>query len=297
MRYSCTRSNGVTISIPCDLIARDRSAYQDIAIINTQAFGRMLILDGVVNLADSHNDVIHESLYCPAVCGAIEQDHGARVLILGGGDFLGAKLALSYKEVLSVTLVELDPMVSNMVSQHIIDDLDFLKDPRLNITYSDATEWIESADLSAYDVIVLDMTDPTGISSSLYSMSFLERLKPWVNNGGVISTQCDSPATIGHDYYRIIKHYQEVFGVHLVNPYRIWIHPYFEMFGRIMVGSPSLEAAAYRYVRKTRHQWINERLMSAMFDYAHDIDYEREINVVKTGERVDAPSVAEWTIG
>lgn len=286
MKYQYTRQGNITVSIPCELVYREASRYQDIAIIDTDAWGRCLILDGVVNTSSNHNDVIHESLY-----GIPLLSHPAprRVLILGGGDLFGARMCLSWKGVERVDMVEIDSKVVSASKKYLHKSTSFLNDPRLNLTIMDAMFFLQEKNLE-YDVIVVDMTDPFGISSALFGEEFALLMKGCMNKASVLSTQCDSPDTIGDDFYRIISSYSAHFQV---SPYRVWIPPYLEMFGRLLVSSStrlpkSVVTSAYPFT------WLTDEMEVSMFH--HKTVTDARMSKVTSFTSRDSTSVQKWSI-
>ncbi|WP_299530013.1 polyamine aminopropyltransferase [uncultured Streptomyces sp.] len=129
-----------------------------------------LYLDGRLRVSARDEYRYHEALVHPAMRGP-----HARVLILGGGDGLAAREALAYRDVRSVTVVELDPTVVRLAREDpALSALNrrAYRDPRLKPVGADAFAWLRRAH-GRYDVIVSDLPDP-GITAStkLYSAEF-----------------------------------------------------------------------------------------------------------------------------
>ena len=80
-----------------------------------------------------------------------------------------------YADVKSVTLVDLDPAMTDLAAEHpVLVDINeaSLKDPRLNIVNQDAGAFLQ-ADSHLYGVVIIDLPDPDSIDlMHLYSTNF-----------------------------------------------------------------------------------------------------------------------------
>ena len=118
------------------------SPYQRIVVTNGK-LGHRLFLNGNLQFAERDEYRYHEALVHPAMAA-----HGAprKVAVLGGGDGMAVREILKYPSVESVTLVELDPQMTQLFSQH--DTLTrlnggALNDPRVHIVNADAFHWLQ----------------------------------------------------------------------------------------------------------------------------------------------------------
>jgi spermidine synthase len=86
----------------------EQTHYQRI-VVTRQHGGTNLFLDGNLQFASWDEHRYHEALVHPALAAAPRR---TRVMILGGGDGLAAREVLRYRDVSSVTLVDLDPAMT-----------------------------------------------------------------------------------------------------------------------------------------------------------------------------------------
>jgi len=280
MQYTFTRSGDIQVAVPCELVASVESSHQEINIIDTDAWGRCLILDGVVNTSSKYNAAIHESLYAVPY----EVCKPTSVLILGGGDLLGAKMCLDLG-LKHVSVVELDPAVVELSLQHLHDDTGFVDDHRLEIRYADAAQFV-AEHKQRYDMIIVDMTDPQGISSAVYSSQFMANTRELVD--GLLCSQCDSPETIGDSYFSLVNRYRAVF--EHVRPFRVWIPPYLELFGRLLASRHEFELPT----KIGNYSWLTADLLQAMFGMFSKGE-ERRLSLEHEFE--EQSSVRRWSIG
>ncbi|WP_414470787.1 polyamine aminopropyltransferase [Microvirga sp. M2] len=166
-----------------------RTEFQDVLIFENDAFGKVLVLDGAVQLTERDNHIYHEMIaHVPLMAHGSARD----VLIIGGGDGGALKEVLKHP-VEHVTLVEIDGEVIDlsrrflpMVSGGAFDD------PRATVLVMDGTRYIrETGEL--FDVIVIDSTDPMGPGESLFTAAFYAACKRRLRPGGVIVVQSGAP--------------------------------------------------------------------------------------------------------
>ncbi len=65
------------------VVARERTAFQDLVIFDSPRFGRVLALDGIVQLTESDECVYHEMI---AHVPLLAHGQARRILVIGGGD-------------------------------------------------------------------------------------------------------------------------------------------------------------------------------------------------------------------
>ncbi len=179
------------------IIAREESGVQELVVTSRTHPGGVvdtrLFLNNDLQLSSVDEHRYHESLVHPAVSGS------ANVLILGGGDCLAAREALRHDTVESVTLVELDPTVVELMRS--IPELEAIQDgacddDRLTIVNDDAFVWAEEAVDAGrtFDSIVVDFPDPdTPALGRLYSVEIYQVLDDLLAADGVMAVQCGSP--------------------------------------------------------------------------------------------------------
>jgi spermidine synthase len=180
----------------------ETSAYQRV-VVTASRQGVRLFLNGNLQFHSRDEYRYHEALVHPAMAG-----HGApkNVLVLGGGDGMAAREILKYASVEHVTLVELDPHMTQLFStQPLLRGLnaDSLLSPRLKVVNADAFAWLEQ-NTDAYDVIVVDFPDPTNFSiGKLYTSSFYRLIDQHLNAGGFAVVQTTSPLIARKSFWTV----------------------------------------------------------------------------------------------
>jgi spermidine synthase len=119
--------------------------------------------------------------------------HPRRVLIIGGGDCGTLREVLKHDSVEVAEQVELDERVTRVAEQFFPELCATNNDPRARLHFTDGIEWVAQATLSAYDVIVIDSTDPVGPAAGLFSEAFYRHCLRALAPGGIVVGQSESP--------------------------------------------------------------------------------------------------------
>ncbi|MGB8952662.1 MAG: methyltransferase [Candidatus Aminicenantales bacterium] len=146
----CVRGVSLRIEIH-KVLYHARSKYQDIAIYETELFGKCLFLDGVIQCAESDHEVYDRALLERLRLGE------KKLLILGGGDGYTAATALSINPNLKITLVDIDRNVVRSCQQHLGQKIYY--DPRVDLVIENAISFIHRTKDRDYDGVVCDFTE------------------------------------------------------------------------------------------------------------------------------------------
>lgn len=166
-----------------------RSAFQEIALVETEDFGRALVLDGAVQTTERDEFVYHEMLVHVPMCA----HPGPRsVAVIGGGDGGCVREALRHETVERVTLVEIDAMVVNCCREFLPGIAGKLDDPRVEVRIEDGVKFIERR-RGAFDVVLVDSTDPVAMAGPLTRTSFLRAAKRALAPRGLYAAQTQGP--------------------------------------------------------------------------------------------------------
>ena len=173
-------------------LARTTSQFQDIAIFESETHGRVMTLDGVVQITEGDEFVYQEMIaHVPILA------HGAAksVLIIGAGDGGVLKRVLMHPGVTKAVMVEIDGAVIELSKQFLpaIGGAAWT-DPRAEIIVGDGIDYVKRAPDSQFDVIIVDSTDPIGVGEVLFTDAFYQNCARILTAQGVIVNQCGVPA-------------------------------------------------------------------------------------------------------
>lgn len=164
-----------------DKIKRKKSSYQVIESINNESLGKVLFLDGDIQLATNDEKIYHEYLVHPAI---LAHNNPQKVLLLGGGDGGALREIVRHNQVKEISMIEIDAEVVNHCSINLPEvNQGAFKDKRVKIIYQDAARFLGT---EKFDVIISDLTAPQGPSLSAYK-SLLTKLSKSMNKGCFVS--------------------------------------------------------------------------------------------------------------
>lgn len=180
---------GITFGIE-EILFSQRSDFQHVQVLQTDAFGRLLTLDGLVMLTDRDEFVYHEMISHPALCLMNEPK---RVLVVGGGDGGTVREVLRHPSVEQVDLVEIDRMVIDVSREFFPQIASGLDDPRVNVLVKDGIEFVKQAAPGTYDLVTVDSTDPVGFAEGLFGEAFYRDCARILTDQGILAAQTESP--------------------------------------------------------------------------------------------------------
>ncbi len=172
--------------LPKKKIYSGQSKFQKFEIFETPKFGRILALDGLVQFSTEHEHVYHEMLAHPAFFYCKNPE---KMLIIGGGDGGVLREVVKYPSVKEIFLVDIDKMVTD-VSKKYLPSLPngSFGDKRVKILYEDALNFVRQYK-NYFDIIIDDLTDPTGPSVALWTTKFYTDILKALKKDGVAGFQ------------------------------------------------------------------------------------------------------------
>jgi len=172
-------------------LARVTSAFQDIAIFESASHGRVMVLDGVVQITEADEFVYQEMLaHVPLLA------HGAagNVLIIGAGDGGVLRRVLRHGTVKRAAMVEIDGEVIRLAKEFLPKIAgDAWTDERADIIVGDGIDYVRRAPDASFDVIIVDSTDPIGVGEVLFTDAFYDNCARILTSRGLIVNQCGVP--------------------------------------------------------------------------------------------------------
>lgn len=200
---------------------RFSSPYQTVEVHDSVSFGKLFRLDGAFMTSEKDEFFYHENLvHVPA----ISHPQPERVLIVGGGDGGSAEEILKHPSVKSVTLAEIDLAVVDVARKYLQSvHRGALDDPRLTLRIEDGFAFVRN-DTSQYDLIVLDLTDPGGPSTPLYTTDFYRACAARLTPSGAMTLHIASPVASPERIRANVQRLRAAFAV--VAPYLVSVPLY-----------------------------------------------------------------------
>jgi spermidine synthase len=178
---------GLTIGLK-KLLFSKQSVYQLVEVYETDTWGNLMTIDGMVMLSERDEFVYHEMISHVAM---FTHPKPERVLIIGGGDGGTAREVLKHPSVENVDMVEIDKTVVQASKLHFPGVGDF-KNPKLNVMYEDGIAYVKNVK-QPYDVIIIDGSDPVGPAEGLFEKDFYQYCIDALTQEGVLTAQTESP--------------------------------------------------------------------------------------------------------
>ena len=204
------------ILMKAKILAAARTQYQPIMIVETEEFGKILLIEGATQLSEKDEAIYHEALVHPTLCNCEPKN----VLIIGGADGGTLREVLKHP-VDKATLVDIDGELLELCRKHIPIAEAAFEDKRAKIIIDDGIKFIEQTE-EKYDAIILDLADPEGPAKYLFTKEFYAKVKSKLNKDGVMAAQIDSPIVqpdvTGRAFEAIKQTYQQAEIIGLVVP-------------------------------------------------------------------------------
>lgn len=275
------------------IIYAESSPYQRIVVTKGKT-GYALFLNGNLQFNSFDEYRYHEALVHPAF--AAFGANPKRILVLGGGDGLALREILKYESVENITLVDLDPSMTNIsrkvpalgeLNNHSFDN------PKVSVINGDAFVWLDNNQVEPFDIAIVDFPDPNNFAlGKLYTTRFYNLLKSKLKPDSSVVIQTTSPLMARKSFWCIIKTL-EAAGFY-VKPYQTTV-PSFGIWGYALAKLQPFDAPT-RPPENIELKFLNEHSFASMFEFSSDTSLpteEIEIN------RLDNQSLvryyeAEW---
>ncbi|PLX89144.1 MAG: spermidine synthase [Desulfuromonas sp.] len=200
-----TDHSGITLRIKKTLFS-GKSPFQQLDIVETEDFGRMMLLDGLVMVTERDEFVYHDMITHPAL---FTHPAPKNVLVIGGGDGGSIREIVKHPGVEQAVLCEIDGLViekSIALLPTMACAIDG-SDPRVTLHVDDGIAYIREHQ-NAFDVILIDSTDPIGPAVGLFEEEFYRLVNGALKEDGIMVAQSESPfyhAEIQRAMYRNLR--------------------------------------------------------------------------------------------
>jgi spermidine synthase len=183
-----TKDHGITTKIKRTLHS-EVTPFQTLDVVETNQFGNLLLLDGMVMTTDKDEFVYHEMITHIAMN---THPNPKQVLIVGGGDGGVVREVLKHPSVERVVLAEIDGRVIEASKEYFPNIASGLNDPRVDIQVGDGVRHIEE-NKDTYDVVLVDSTEPVGPAVALFQKPFYQKIAESLKVDGIMVAQTESP--------------------------------------------------------------------------------------------------------
>lgn len=170
-------------------LRNEQTEFQHLAVVHTEQFGKMLLLDGMVMTTDADEYVYHEMITQVALNS---HPHPEKVLIIGGGDGGTLREVVNHPKVKKGTLVEIDERVIQAARDFFPALACSFDHSKAEVIVDDGVKYVKE-NKNTFDVILVDSTEPVGPAVELFSQNFYKDVYEALKDDGMLVVQSESP--------------------------------------------------------------------------------------------------------
>lgn len=164
------------------------SPFQEICVVDSKAFGKILINDGIIMLTEADEAGYHEMIaHVPLCVHPLPID----ILVIGGGDGGTVREIIKHNQVNQIDVCEIDEKVIEVCRRHFPNLASSFDDSKVNIYFQDGAQFLKNRK-NQYDVIIVDSSDPIGPGMTLFTEPFFRSLYGALKEDGIAVTQLES---------------------------------------------------------------------------------------------------------
>ncbi|HHX12069.1 MAG TPA: polyamine aminopropyltransferase [Clostridiales bacterium] len=187
--FSEFHSDNVKLSLKIkQQLVNEQSDFQQIVIMDSEEFGRILTLDGCLMVTEKDEFIYHDMIVHVAMASNLDIKN---VLVIGAGDGGTIRELTRYPGIERIDMVEIDSRVVEICREYLPQTACKLDDPRLNIYYEDGLKFVRRKK-DEYDLILVDSTDPFGPGEGLFTKEFYGNCYNALNDKGILVNQHES---------------------------------------------------------------------------------------------------------
>ncbi|MDF2569840.1 MAG: speE [Sporomusa sp.] len=185
-----TKNLGLTARIK-ETLYTGKSEFQEVAVVDSHQFGRMLVLDGVFQTSIFDEFIYHEMI---AHVPLFAHPSPRTVLVIGGGDGGTIREVVKHQSVEVAEMVEIDGLVVDVSKKYLPEISVALNEnhPKLRLKIGDGIKHMQEVE-NKYDVIIVDCSDPIGPGEGLFTRSFYQDVHKALKPDGLFVQQTESP--------------------------------------------------------------------------------------------------------
>ena len=192
-----------------EVLFQKKSPYQEVRILDTYAYGKMLTIDNMVMTTEKDEFHYHEMIAHPAVFA-----HGnvKNVLVIGAGDGGTIRELVRHDSIEKITMVEIDEVVIEACKQYLPNIASAFNHPKLNLIIGDGIQFVKDAQEAIYDLVLVDGSDPVGPAEGLFSVEFYQNCNRVLKDRGILVAQGESPTFNQKVFVELQEVLQDIFG-------------------------------------------------------------------------------------
>ncbi|KAI3516296.1 hypothetical protein L1887_15210 [Cichorium endivia] len=190
------------------ILFQGKSDYQNVMVFQSATYGKVLVLDGVIQLTERDECAYQEMITHLPLCSI---PNPKKVLVVGGGDGGVLREVARHSSIEHIDICEIDKMVVDVSKEFFPDVAVGYDDPRVKLHIGDGVAFLKAAPEGSYDAVIVDSSDPIGPAQELFEKPFFESVAKALRPGGVVCTQAESIWLHMHIIEDIVANCRQVF--------------------------------------------------------------------------------------
>ena len=202
------KENGRYLQIKVDnVLEKVKSPFQEIAVVDSPAFGKILVNDGIIMLTEADEAGYHEMIAHVPLCAHPRPEE---ILVIGGGDGGTVREILKHSQVKRVDVCEIDEQVVEVCRRHFPNLANSFDNVKVHLYHEDGAQFL-TIRKNRYDVIIVDSSDPIGPGTTLFTESFYQSIFYSLKEDGIAVSQMESLFWHGQFIQGIFQFIKKIF--------------------------------------------------------------------------------------
>ncbi|KAL8550482.1 hypothetical protein ACS0TY_009054 [Phlomoides rotata] len=190
------------------ILFQGKSDYQNVIVFQSSTYGKVLVLDGVIQLTERDECAYQEMITHLPLCSI---PNPKKVLVIGGGDGGVLREVSRHSSVEKIDICEIDKIVVDVSKQFFPSVAVGFDDPRVTLHIGDGVAFLKAVPEGTYDAVIVDSSDPIGPAQELFEKPFFESIAKALRPGGVVCTQAESIWLHMHIIENIVANCRQIF--------------------------------------------------------------------------------------
>ncbi|GFZ21261.1 spermidine synthase [Actinidia rufa] len=200
------------------ILFQGKSEYQNVIVFQSSTYGKVLVLDGVIQLTERDECAYQEMITHLPLCSI---PNPKKVLVIGGGDGGVLREVSRHSSVEQIDICEIDKMVIDVSKQFFPRVAVGYEDSRVTLHIGDGLHglslnyagvaFLKAVPQGTYDAVIVDSSDPIGPAQELFKKPFFESVAKALRPGGVMCTQAESIWLHMHIIEDIVSNCRQIF--------------------------------------------------------------------------------------
>jgi len=195
-------------------IVEAQTKFQHVEIMDTHAYGKVLVLDGRIQSSQAEDFIYHEALVHPGMLASERAPESG--LVIGGGEGATLREILRYPSIRRAVMVDIDDEVVELCKKHLPEmHQGAFEDRRSELRHEDARAYLDKTS-ERFDFITIDLVEPLeeGPACLLFTKEFYTLVRERLTPGGALTLQAGMTKLGELDFFTSIhRTLREVFPV------------------------------------------------------------------------------------